>query len=54
VTLSQLLHPSTSTAVLKRSPRFAEVASAALFAASEQGGAMTGAVLNLTCGSVFD
>jgi 3-oxoacyl-[acyl-carrier protein] reductase len=54
VTLSQLLDPSTSTAVLKRYPRLAEVASAALFAASDQGGAMTGAVLNLTCGSVFD
>lgn len=54
VTLAQLLDPSTSTAVLKRYPHLAEVADAALFAASEQGGAMTGAVMNLTCGSMFD
>jgi 3-oxoacyl-[acyl-carrier protein] reductase len=54
VTLEQLLHASTSAAVLKRYPRLEEVASAAVFAASEQGSAMTGTVLNLTCGSVFD
>jgi 3-oxoacyl-[acyl-carrier protein] reductase len=54
MTLDQMLHPSTSGAVLKRYPRLAEVASAAVFAASDQAGAMTGAVLNLTCGSVFD
>jgi 3-oxoacyl-[acyl-carrier protein] reductase len=54
VTLAQMLHPSTSTSVLKRYPRLDEVASAAVFAASDQGGALTGSVMNLTCGSVFD
>jgi len=54
VTLAQMLHPSTSASVLKRYPRLEEVASAAVFAASDQGSAMTGAVMNLTCGSVFD
>lgn len=54
ISLAQMLHPSASSAVLKRFPRLDEVASAALFAASDQGGAMTGAVMNLSCGSVFD
>jgi 3-oxoacyl-[acyl-carrier protein] reductase len=54
LTLEQMLHPSTSTSVLKRYPRLDEVASAAAFAASDQASAMTGAVMNLTCGSVFD
>lgn len=54
MTLAEMLHPSTSTSVLKRYPRLDEVASAAVFAASDQAGAMTGSVMNLTCGSVFD
>jgi NAD(P)-dependent dehydrogenase (short-subunit alcohol dehydrogenase family) len=54
MTLDQMLHPSTSASVLMRYPRLEEVASAAAFAASEHAGAMTGAILNLTCGSVFD
>lgn len=52
--LEQMLHPSTSKSVLGRYPRLEEVAAAAAFAASDQAGAMTGAVLNLTCGSDFD
>jgi hypothetical protein len=35
-------------------PRLAEVAGAAVFAASEQGVAMTVAVVNLTCGGTVD
>jgi NAD(P)-dependent dehydrogenase (short-subunit alcohol dehydrogenase family) len=54
LTLAQMLNPSTSTSVLKRYPRLEEVASAAVFAASDGAGAMTGAVMNLTCGSLFD
>lgn len=54
LTLAQMLEPSTSESVLKRYPRLDEVASAAAFAASDCAGAMTGAVMNLTCGSVFD
>lgn len=36
---------------LKRLPRLSEVASAIAFAASDRAGAMTGALLNMSCGS---
>ena len=39
---------------LGRLPRLAEVADAAAFAASDGAGAMTGAVVNLTCGAIVD
>ena len=39
---------------LGRLPALAQVANAAVFAASDFSGAMTGTVLNLTCGSVMD
>lgn len=39
---------------LGRLPALAEVANAAVFAASDFSGAMTGTVLNLTCGSIMD
>lgn len=54
VTLAQMLHPSKSRSVLQRYPRLAEVASAAAWAASDGAGAMTGAIMNLTCGADFD
>jgi 3-oxoacyl-[acyl-carrier protein] reductase len=44
-------HP---TALLKRFPTLAEVAGTAAFIASDQAGAMTGTVVNLSCGSVVD
>lgn len=40
--------------VLGRLPRLDEVAGAAVFAASDRAGAMSGAVLNLTCGAIVD
>ncbi len=40
--------------VLGRLPTLAEVANAAAFLASDQASAMTGAIANLTCGSVMD
>ncbi|NUO50438.1 MAG: SDR family oxidoreductase [Polyangiaceae bacterium] len=43
-----------SAGLLKRYPRLAEIANAAVFAASEQGGALTGTTLNLTCGASVD
>ena len=46
-------HASTGT-LLKRSPTLAEVADYAAFAASDRCGAMTGAIANLTCGSLVD
>lgn len=40
--------------LLGRLPRLAEVAEFAAFAASDRAGAMTGAIANLTCGSLAD
>jgi len=40
--------------LLKRGPTLAEIAEFAAFAASDRAGAMTGAIANLTCGSVVD
>ena len=53
-TIEQLLAGRADASLLKRSPTLAQVASAAVFAASGEAGAMTGAVLNLGCGSVVD
>ncbi|HEU5073671.1 MAG TPA: SDR family oxidoreductase [Polyangiaceae bacterium] len=47
-----LAGPSPSP--LKRAPRVDEVAAAAAFAASNGAGAMTGTVMNLTCGLALD
>lgn len=44
----------TGGTALGRLPTLAEVADAAVFAASDRASAMTGAILNLTCGSVMD
>jgi len=41
-------------ALLKRLPTLAEVANTAAFMASDQAGAMTGTVANLTCGFLVD
>jgi NAD(P)-dependent dehydrogenase (short-subunit alcohol dehydrogenase family) len=46
-------HARTAT-LLGRLPRLAEVAEFAAFTASDRAGAMTGAVANLTCGSMVD
>ncbi|MEJ0084285.1 MAG: SDR family oxidoreductase [Pseudomonadota bacterium] len=46
-------HGRTST-LLGRLPRLAEVAEFAAFVASDRAGAMTGAIANLTCGSMVD
>ena len=40
--------------LLKRFPTLAEVANVAAFVASDRAGAMTGAIANLTCGSLVD
>lgn len=43
-----------SAGLLKRYPRLDEIANAAVFAASDHGGALTGTTLNLTCGASVD
>jgi 3-oxoacyl-[acyl-carrier protein] reductase len=55
VSVEQLLaQAAEERTLLKRLPTLAQVAAAAVFAASDEAGAMTGAVMNLTCGSVTD
>ncbi len=44
----------TSGTILGRMPTLAEVANGAAYAASDRATAMSGAILNLTCGSVMD
>lgn len=53
VTIEEMLG-AHSVSALKRAPRVHEVANAAVFAASDHAGAMSGTVINLTCGSVLD
>ncbi|WP_194819896.1 SDR family oxidoreductase [Nocardia sp. XZ_19_385] len=48
------LQPLIRDTQLGRLPRLAEVAEAAVYAATAGAGAMTGAVLNLTCGALTD
>jgi len=43
-----------ASTVLGRLPKLTELASAAAFAASDRASAMTGTLLNLTCGSIMD
>jgi 3-oxoacyl-[acyl-carrier protein] reductase len=49
---AMLAQPSPSP--LKRAPRVADVASTAAFVASDRAGSITGAVMNLTCGTLVD
>jgi 3-oxoacyl-[acyl-carrier protein] reductase len=54
-TIEGMLADRARTAtLLKRLPTLAEVADFAAFVASDRSGAMTGAIANLTCGSLVD
>jgi 3-oxoacyl-[acyl-carrier protein] reductase len=44
----------TKDTFIGRLPRLREIGAAAVYAASDDAGAMTGAVLNLTCGAIVD
>ncbi len=48
------LQPLVDDTLLGRLPRLVEVADTALFLASDGAGAITGAVVNLTCGAIVD
>jgi 3-oxoacyl-[acyl-carrier protein] reductase len=52
--MTMVAERARTTALLERAPTLAEVADFAAFAASDRAGAMTGAIANLTCGSVVD
>lgn len=49
-----LLDPLIEDTAIGRLPLLAEVARTVVFAASDQAGAMSGAVLNLSCGAIVD
>ncbi len=51
---AMLVEHAKSSTLLKRLPRLQEVAEYAAFIASDRAGATTGAIANLTCGSVLD
>ena len=48
------LEPLLNDTLTGRLPRLDEVAAAAAFLGSDQAGAITGAVMNLTCGAIID
>jgi 3-oxoacyl-[acyl-carrier protein] reductase len=55
VTVEEMLKQAAEDrTLLKRLPTLDEVANTAVFLASDQAGAMTGTVANLTCGSTID
>jgi 3-oxoacyl-[acyl-carrier protein] reductase len=55
VTVAQMLEQAAEDrTLLKRLPTLAQVADTAVFLASDQAGAMTATVANLTCGAVTD
>jgi 3-oxoacyl-[acyl-carrier protein] reductase len=49
-----MLAGAASGTLLKRLPKLDELANTAVFLASEHAGAMTGAIANLTCGTILD
>lgn len=51
---AMLTERARATALLGRSPTLEQVADYAAFVASDRAGAMTGAIANLTCGSLVD
>ena len=51
---AMLAERASSATLLKRLPTLAEVANCAAFVASDRASAMTGAIANLTCGSLVD
>ena len=54
ISIEEMLQHAAGRTLLKRFPTLAEVAEYAAFAASDRCGAMTGAIANLTCGSLVD
>jgi 3-oxoacyl-[acyl-carrier protein] reductase len=52
--IEDMLAGAASGTLLKRLPTLDQLASTALFLASDQAGAMTGAIVNLTCGMILD
>ena len=54
ITVEAMLAQAAAATPLKRLPTLDEVANTAVFLASDQAGAMTGAIANLSCGLLLD
>jgi enoyl-[acyl-carrier-protein] reductase (NADH) len=54
MSIDGMLQEHAKSAKPGRLPRLVEVADYAVFVASDRAGAMTGAIANLTCGSMLD
>lgn len=54
ITIDQLMEQNAKGTLLGRLPTLAETANAAVFFASDQAGAMTGVIANLTAGALVD
>jgi 3-oxoacyl-[acyl-carrier protein] reductase len=54
VSVDEMLDGAAATTPLRRLPTLDQVAAAAAFLASDEAGAMTGAIANLSCGAVVD
>lgn len=54
LTVEEMLQGAAEATLLKRLPTLGEVADVAAFMASDRAGAMTGAVVNMTCGALVD
>lgn len=54
VNAEEMLAGAAGRTLLKRFPKLDEIAATAAFAASDGAGAITGAILNLTCGTLVD
>ena len=54
LTVEALLKAAADGTLLKRLPTLDEVANVAAFLASDEAGAMTGAIANLSCGALVD
>lgn len=52
--VEEMLAGAATGTLLKRLPSLDQLAGTALFLASDQAGAMTGAIVNLTCGMILD
>ncbi len=52
MTIEAMVAGATGTTLLQRLPTLQQIADAAAFAASDEGAALTGTVLNLTCGAI--
>ena len=54
ITVEAMLAQAAAATLLKRLPTLDEVANAAAYLASDQAGAMTAAIANLSCGALVD